>query len=1846
MRFAKGIGRGGFAGTLLVLVGLAASAEADVVSYREGDGKGAVSETNDTYIDETTPSTNYGGGLIFEIDQAPHRHALLKFPNIFGNGVNQIPPGSVVLSATLTVQVVDTGSTCPTLYQLTEGWTELEATWISRRTAVSWTDAGADGPTSHQPVAGGTLPCTLIGTANVSVTASVQNWSNGEANEGWVLINAADNDGIQLTSSEEPAVANRPQLTVSFVPPVTYSVGTNASDLKTGSPSVAIAGGVATFSVPQAANVGVGDQVTYNVSSVAYISHRVSDTVYGLRTATGGLPADVAGLPVNSIRRAFNSLSAAQTGSSNAAHLTTTNLVAGGYRLQWACYNDGPINDRLDLTGWTTGANNFIRIFTPASPSEVGASQRHLGIAGTGFRLAPIDATIQGFDIIHLRTPYARVEGLEIDGSGLSNATYVRGVRVLQGLSNTGDIRVDSTIVHDLHTTRPGINADGSFGIYAFQQLANNGPPMVVTNNIIYDVTANTTDDNHHIGGIHIGARATSYVHNNTVYSIRHNGSPPGGQAYGLEVSAFPGGTGTATVVAKNNFIGDVVALSDVEFAFNANNNGVLNQTANVSSDGTASGPGSQTGRTAYGTYFQSITSGSENLHLRQNSNVLWGSFGVDLASDPNAPVTDDVDGQARRPATPDIGADELNPPTVLHRSLGTNAVNLNVGARTVAIAGSTATFSGAMPDNIGVGDALEYRILATTYLAFIQARTSASVYTVASKSGGLPQPAAAGTAVSVYRAYTSLSAWEVLDENNTFDNTVEDFDTTTDLVGSNAIMSVAAYGDGVDSTSVVINGWTTSASHYIRIYTPYAPTEVGVSQRHSGRWDPTKYRMEAGTTLLRIEDEHVRLDGLQLRLTADVASATGVFFTGGAAPSELEVSNCILRGNGTGVTNARTGLLMFTAASGVARVWNNLVYDWAGGTNVAGIVADDPDFTFYLYNNTVVDNQTGIQRVSGTVTAKNNLAYNNVDNYSGTFQASSTSNLSGPSQIDAPGASPRNATIVTFVNAAADDFHLSLTDTGAQNFGANLSADANLAFSNDIDLGLRAVPWDIGADEAGTSGGAPTISSAANQSFIVGSPPQTAATLTITDALAVPGITSVNDLRIRIPAGISMLWDGAVTSITVGGAQAAKVDGSLVTYEDAGKTAVVNVVLDFASGEQVTVAGLRFRSFTAPSVPVNLELEVKNDDVVSAVDDKTVAIVAGTQPVLSSDASLVFALGGAPTPASPFTITDGTTAVIENATDLRVRIPDGVEMTWDVSVTTIAVSGTAAGDVSTLVTYEDWDRTVVINVTNPSGFAPGAYLRVANLKFANFDAVSPPGFLELEIDNLGTVADLDDKTVAIDGVGRVQVLTATSTDRQVLLEWVNPRYGQYSSTRILRKRETDGCPSGPLDGSAVVVYDDGSVGLAAKDSIVDPIPDVPSCPASLCNDVTYCYVAYVDDGGSTFSGPKTVKARPFDNSGRVKWAYSTGAATLSPPGLGWNGGGALAVYQASNDDFFHAMKAGPTGGMWPTGPDWIPFKMLKPSQHRPAVVPVPVGAASRVAYVGSQDGHVYAIDADTGALVWKSPTLGQGVQAAPAVIFTAPPYSRAYDLILVGTRNPGGANAFYGLNVNDGSVAWTFDNGGSGLGAVNGGAVMDYTNNRVCFASWERNLGDDTVWCLSFAFSGSWNVVNEWSDPIGNVSGSPIIMNGKLYVGTDGGDVHAYDALNGTPLWTRALGDGLVKTFVFPHFGTTELFLSTMSKIHCLDDATNGLPCSPSWPESGVTSPSTPLNVPFTTKLFVGSGDGSLYQLKTDNSMAPVGVQLGDGSSVVGAPTFDIFNNLIYVGTDAGFIYAVEPLP
>lgn len=465
--------------------------------------------------------------------------------------------------------------------------------------------------------------------------------------------------------------------------------------------------------------------------------------------------------------------------------------------------------------------------------------------------------------------------------------------------------------------------------------------------------------------------------------------------------------------------------------------------------------------------------------------------------------------------------------------------------------------------------------------------------------------------------------------------------------------------------------------------------------------------------------------------------------------------------------------------------------------------------------------------------------------------------------------------------------------------------------------------------------------------------------------------------------------------------------------------------------------------------------------------------------------------------------------------------------------------------------------------------------------------------------------------------------------------------------------RSTGACPGGVFSvvasGVAGTTYDDtglsGGTTYSYKVSAVDSSGGCES-PQSSCANAT------ATGGPGLYSKGKTNWSRPEDTTTATKpaqWIYSTGATTLIPPGIG-------SVYAVSNDRVLHGLIGGSAGGaMWAAS--WNPWLTNAPSQARPPVPSIPIGTHSKEVFLGAQDGNAYAIDADTGALIWKtSSPLGDMVQAAVGGIFTT--YGGAFNLLVAGTRNSTAVNTVYGLVPSTGATAWIFNNGGgaSGIGIVTGDPFFDYAavnpaKNKVFFTTRAMSGGSSgTVWCLDITATAA-TLCNEpgavWPRAVGDIDGAPTLFNNRLYVGTNSGSVYALNPLTGATIWSVNVGDGPIKGFVDPDWMAAalprRLFVSTTNGISAITDS--GASAAVTWTQS-IASPSVLLYTG--TNVYAGSSDGKLYELS--NLAGPVTVKsvvLGTGTYAVGSPSFDFANNLVYVGTDQAKLFAVKvPLP
>jgi hypothetical protein len=405
-----------------------------------------------------------------------------------------------------------------------------------------------------------------------------------------------------------------------------YSVGQNVSDHKTGTPTITIAGGVATFSVAQTAgNMGVGDKISYGSASAtttAYISAKQSTTVWNVITAIGSTPNSTTSATVLKISHTFSSLNAAigygvSGNATSTNYMNTSDLVAGNYILNIPCYYDSGMDmTAVNISNLNTDANNYIKIYTPVSTStEANSNQRHGGIL-SGTKYTFNGGTVYSTGHLVISVNYLRIEGLQfaITGGGYDYAILISPP------SNTTDIRINNNIIKGYLGAKAGIRYSGGTA-YVFNNLIYN-----FTDSSVYGCLYSTNWD----------TGSKGYFYSNTLYGCYKGiSSPAANNAY-----IKNNGIASSTIPITGNFVVKVANSTSTPVFVNA---------------------------------------AGENFHL-QSADTVWRQQGVNTSAE-SSPLNfmTDIDWQ-NRPATGawDIGSDEqISEPNI--SAIATS----NVGANT-----------------------------------------------------------------------------------------------------------------------------------------------------------------------------------------------------------------------------------------------------------------------------------------------------------------------------------------------------------------------------------------------------------------------------------------------------------------------------------------------------------------------------------------------------------------------------------------------------------------------------------------------------------------------------------------------------------------------------------------------------------------------------------------------------------------------------------------------------------------------------------------------------------------------------------------------------------------------------------------------------------------------------------------------------------------------------------------------------------------------------------------------------------------------------------------------------------
>jgi len=144
------------------------------------------------------------------------------------------------------------------------------------------------------------------------------------------------------------------------------------ADFKTGSPTITITSGVATFSTAQTGDlVGIGTVIDYDIDNkIAYISGKINTSIWSVVNGDGTTPSNVTGVTVNSISHPFTSFSSALAGIS--AIIGGKNLVTLDLQLHIVgyCRQDSYDFDNTRSTiSYTADSTHRLKFYTPENTS-------------------------------------------------------------------------------------------------------------------------------------------------------------------------------------------------------------------------------------------------------------------------------------------------------------------------------------------------------------------------------------------------------------------------------------------------------------------------------------------------------------------------------------------------------------------------------------------------------------------------------------------------------------------------------------------------------------------------------------------------------------------------------------------------------------------------------------------------------------------------------------------------------------------------------------------------------------------------------------------------------------------------------------------------------------------------------------------------------------------------------------------------------------------------------------------------------------------------------------------------------------------------------------------------------------------------------------------------------------------------------------------------------------------------------------------------------------------------------------------------------------------------------------
>lgn len=239
-----------------------------------------------------------------------------------------------------------------------------------------------------------------------------------------------------------------------------------------------------------------------------------------------------------------------------------------------------------------------------------------------------------------------------------------------------------------------------------------------------------------------------------------------------------------------------------------------------------------------------------------------------------------------------------------------------------------------------------------------------------------------------IYHEYASISAFEagLTDANHL---------NATNLTTTGATCYGACYYDhsdyDPDINAFTINNDGQDEDNYIHLFTPIGESESINNQRHPGYWDDNKFKVEISYDYSYIEENYVRIEGIQFKF---INASSSYRYLLSSSASYSRVFACIFRANLTSTGGCTLLRVNNLNAHGI-KIFNNIIYDSIVGTVASyGLYAKTATDCYY-YNNTIYNCRYGIDNGSCNNVFKNNLVNDCTGAaYAGSYSSDSTHNV------------------------------------------------------------------------------------------------------------------------------------------------------------------------------------------------------------------------------------------------------------------------------------------------------------------------------------------------------------------------------------------------------------------------------------------------------------------------------------------------------------------------------------------------------------------------------------------------------------------------------------------------------------------------------------------------------------------------------------------------------------------------------------------------------------------------------------------------------------------------------------